>query len=134
MTKSRGVGRGGARANAGRQSADGADVVETMTAYLDQNALDIVNEYGGGTIGIRMALRAFSEMRLQPIAKKRVAVGTANVIPLKLPKLREVPEFNADGARYNVAARMRLEREAQADYEQEMVEYRVAMKVRAANT
>lgn len=132
MTKSTGVGRGGARANSGRKSLDGAGaLVAEMTVYLDQECFDIVESYGGGTVGVRMALRAL--IRLQStakenasyhgITKKRAAVSTTLPIP---PKLVIPSELREDGTTYNFMAHARMVAKAKEEHERAMVKYRAA--------
>lgn len=114
---------GGRRAGAGRKSKDGAEWVVVITTYLDQEGADLVEEYGGGSVGIRMALRELAQLKSQPIAKARGRTAVGTTLPI-LPKLRVVPERNEDGVRYNITARMRLEREAQVEFEAAMLAYR----------
>ena len=124
----KGSGRGGARANSGRKSVDGAEWVVAIHAYLDQDSADLVEEYGGGSVGIRLALtelrRLQSTAKSSPTISKRAAVGTPTPIP---PKRRVVPEHKPEhegGGKYHFMVHARMQEKADAEYLAAMVEYK----------
>ncbi len=65
MTKSTGVGRGGARANAGRKTADGVVSVGSITLTLDEDTERVAYELGDGNygVGIRRAIAELLRLR-----------------------------------------------------------------------
>ncbi len=83
MTKSKGVGRGGVRAGAGRKSMDGAALVGSATISMDDDTEALFYELGHGnySLGARRAAAELLMYRkghtplpekvLQPIAKRR---------------------------------------------------------------
>jgi hypothetical protein len=115
MTASKGVGRGGKREGSGRKAADALTGVASATITLDQLSYDMVCCAAGSeslSVGVRALLHELHHL------KQRAAGAAAVVVPTRRKPIRRVvPEFNADGIRYNFMTLLKMNKQADQEYE-----------------
>ena len=122
-------GRGGYRAGAGRKSTDGVVMHTIVTASVDKQSYDLIQQYGGGnnSLGVRKICALLA--KLQSTAKPSPrAAGGATVRVVKMPVYKEPDEYTPDGSRRNIVTMTRLRREAEATYKREMEKYELMTK------
>ncbi len=112
-------GRGGKRVGAGRPAKDNAVIVASVSAYVDQVSLDLIEFYGEGndSLGIRRICAAL--IKLQSTAKVKAPAGRVKHKPVYV----EPSEFAPDGTRRTFHALLQLKRGARDKYNAELQSY-----------
>lgn len=99
MTKSTGVGRGGARAGAGRKSRDGRVTVTSVPVSLDQESFDLlVNEFDALKHGFGYAVREACHRILGGHVRAITAAGAGGVVGMAGGHRATIKEPAAGGA------------------------------------
>lgn len=124
MTASKGVGRGGKRANSGPKAADGASIVAVITVGLDQLSYDLLQQHSVGNDSVAFRRICLLLTQQENSATPRTASTTRKVVKVDpAPVRRIVSEHMEGGGKYNFYTLARKQEEADKEYEKKMAAY-----------
>lgn len=121
MTASKGIGRGGKRANSGPKAADGASIVAVITVGLDQLSYDLLQQHSTGNDSVAFRRMCLLFTQQENSAAPRTASTTRKAVKVDhAPVRRIVSEQMAGGGKYNFYTLARKQEEADREYEEAM--------------